>query len=177
MSNDKEESLKDLMEAQSKAYDEWAALEWTDFYGEEVEAAEQYTIEEIQGRVLARLDDEDIQDAVELYKSSKPAQCMEDGDGTIRRCVLEAGHAVRHTHVINFAKPQNFSKEWARPFLVEWNRTVKLWEGGKLFAPKEWHEDPYLSSKDVDQRRYAEICCTWLIPNGFVEPHVVAQGG
>lgn len=90
--------------------------------------------------------------------------------GMVRRCILEEGHTVRHTHVINFAKPFNISKEWAKLFLVNWNRTVEVWNDGELFSEKEW------PSKSTSQKYYAKICCTWLIPNGFEEPHQVAEG-
>lgn len=65
-----------------------------------------------------------------------------------------------------------YSKERAQSFLEQWNRAVKLWNDGELFS--RWHPDNYPISDS--QSEYASICCTWLIPNGFVEPHCVAQG-
>lgn len=59
---------------------------------------------------------------------------------------------------------------WAKLFLKQWNRAVKLWNKGELFA------GVVHSGKSINQKEYAKICCTWLIPNGFVEPHCVAEG-
>lgn len=67
------------------------------------------------------------------------------------------------------------TKEWAKLFLEKWNRAVKLWDKGHLFGDV-WSLKPYIQEQIREQREYANICCTWLIPNGFVEPHCVAEG-
>lgn len=63
------------------------------------------------------------------------------------------------------------TKEWAKLFLTNWNRAVSVWNNGELFTDKEW------PSKSVSQQYYARLCCTWMLPNGMVEPHCVAEGG
>lgn len=86
---------------------------------------------------------------------------------------------------INFAKPQNVSKEWAKLFLEQWNRAVELWNNGILFRPvNHMHAraieiakiEGYPPDQTEEQFLYARICCAWLIPNGFVEPHCAAEG-
>lgn len=67
----------------------------------------------------------------------------------------------------------NVSKEWARMFLANWDRAVELWDDGYLFSGGISRD----VTKSTDQREYAALCVTWLIPNGMVEPHCVAQGG
>jgi hypothetical protein len=59
------------------------------------------------------------------------------------------------------------SREWAKLLLANWDRAVRLWDGGDLFSPV---------GNQNDQMSYARICCEWLIPNRFQEPHVVAAG-
>lgn len=76
------------------------------------------------------------------------------------------------------------SKEWAKLFLENWDRAVELWDNGKLFEPGlnitvsgvPFYEG-YNADQQRNQTRYADICVTWLIPNGMVEPHCVAEGG
>lgn len=63
------------------------------------------------------------------------------------------------------------TKEWARLFLYNWNKTVRMWNGGELFTGIEG------AGKSINQQEYARLCCTWMLPNGFKEPHVVAEGG
>ena len=61
------------------------------------------------------------------------------------------------------------SKEWAKMFLEKWNHAVRLWNGGLLFSPEfRTLLTPF------EQREYAALCVTWLIPNGMVEPHCAA---
>lgn len=80
---------------------------------------------------------------------------------------------------------QNESKEWAKLFLEQWNRANQLWNDGVLFHPMTeetkqaygiMSQSNYTVQQRVDQKRYAEICATWIITNGFVEPHCVAEG-
>ena len=68
---------------------------------------------------------------------------------------------------------QEHKKELAKLFLSNWNRAVKLWNNGDLFSRAWINED----MQHRHQKEYARICCAWLIPNRFAEPHVVASGG
>lgn len=67
------------------------------------------------------------------------------------------------------------TKEWAKLFLAEWNRAVELWHNGYLFDTQ--NTGYYWPDQIYGQKEYANICCTWIIPNGMAEPHVVAEGG
>lgn len=70
------------------------------------------------------------------------------------------------------------SKEWASLFLSSWNRAVQLWAEGDLFKPHIVGQSKhYTFGQRRDQAEYANVCVTWLIPNGVAEPHVVAEGG
>lgn len=118
-------------------------------------------------RLIHRRRDPEFQQAID----EQAEDSMKHSEtGMVRRCILESGHTVKHTHTINYAKPQNVSKEWAKLFLRKWNDAVAVWNDGELFGGKIW------PSKPDSQRYYASICCSWLIPNGFEEPHQVAQG-
>lgn len=73
----------------------------------------------------------------------------------------------------------NVSREWAKLFLENWNRAVELWNEGKIFVP-EFHSGVsgmYSDRQLGAHQEYARLCCTWMLPNGFQEPHVVAEGG
>lgn len=66
--------------------------------------------------------------------------------------------------------------KWAKLFLANWNRAVELWDGGALFY--SWKQGGgYWEYQIKEQQEYARLCCTWMLPNGFQEPHVVAEGG
>lgn len=64
---------------------------------------------------------------------------------------------------------KDIDREWARMFLENWNRAVKLWDDGRLFSCRT----PWSA---VDQKEYARICVSWLTPNNFNEPHMTAEG-
>lgn len=69
------------------------------------------------------------------------------------------------------------TKEWAKQFLSNWNRAVALWDDGHMFKKHYKESDEYKDYQLRDQQEYARICCSWIIPNGFQEPHAVAEGG
>lgn len=61
-------------------------------------------------------------------------------------------------------------RNWHDPAVSNWNRAVELWNGGELFDPE--YESHYRQRmKIIDQQECALICCAWLIPNRFQEPH------
>lgn len=82
--------------------------------------------------------------------------------------------AKRGIHV-NFSNPQNVSRKWARLFLYNWNRAVKLCNSWDLFMPEysQWRGQVL---KLESQQEYAHICQSWLAPNGCVDPHSTAEG-
>lgn len=106
----------------------------------------------------------------ELNRVSLEEVCKEmvEEDARIER-LIEGRQMVVH-----FSEPQNVSKEWAKLFLSNWNNTVKLWNGGELFAPNA--KGKYTENQMSRQLGYASICCSWLIPHGMKEPHCVAEG-
>lgn len=81
--------------------------------------------------------------------------------------------------------PETIRKEWARLFLIEWNRAVELWDEGRLFQPVNFiharaieiaKREGYLPDQTSEQIEYATVCQSWLVPNGCVDPHLTAEG-
>lgn len=78
--------------------------------------------------------------------------------------------------LLDFFDPKKMivTKEWAKLFLENWNRAVELWDGGALFY--SWKQGGgYWEYQIKEQQEYARLCCTWMLPNGFQEPHVLAH--
>lgn len=92
--------------------------------------------------------------------------------------------SLRNLESLKNHNKQMHKKEWAKPFLANWNRAVELWDSGKLFQTgdgegalyRRERYKGYTVGQVKNQQEYARICCAWLIPNGFKEPHCVAQG-
>lgn len=64
------------------------------------------------------------------------------------------------------------SKEWSKLFLSNWNRAVEMWNEGYIFSEEAREANSQYTI--FIQQEYARICCAWLIPNEFQEPHVEA---
>lgn len=71
------------------------------------------------------------------------------------------------------------TKEWAELFLKNWNQAVMLWDKGHLFndvwSKEEYQKEQLRDQQEYARQEYARICCSWIIPNGMVEPHCTAD--
>lgn len=70
--------------------------------------------------------------------------------------------------------PTRYSVAWAKLFLENWNRAVKLCNSWDLFMP-EYSQWRGRALKLESQQEYARICQSWLAPNGCVDPHIEAN--
>ena len=84
--------------------------------------------------------------------------------GMVRRCTEEEGHNGPHKHTPDFYRELNKAKKL---LLTQWNRAVRLWDNGDLFSGV---------GNPQNQGIYSIICTSYLIPEGWQEPHCVAEG-
>lgn len=59
--------------------------------------------------------------------------------------------------------------------LAAWDQANYLWDKGHLFNDV-WSKEEDQKEQIRDQQEYARLCCQYLISNGLVEPHCVAEG-
>lgn len=71
---------------------------------------------------------------------------------------------------------KDIDREWAKMFLANWNKAVRLWDDGELFDNHSRYYNQFSREQSAKQLEYARICVSWFIPNNFNEPHMTAEG-